>query len=754
MPQTADKIVVEVTALVGSYSQAMIQVANVTVNNMKAAEDAAKQGSGTIEKALESIAGRVPGLIKNLGDGQNALHLFLQEGAQLLPVFGVWGAVLGGVVGSIDALIASTGAFETATERAKGAQDAFNQAMEATKGAFSEQEQEALGYTQALSLVERGYLGLASSVVTAAIEKQKAALEDAKDTALRATSDIAYKLSARIALSAEAGIDDKSAIEKLKIIEEIQAAIRSSDGSTEFFERLDTKLKGLTSTFAGWGDSFQKVIDGTVAAGQAAFAHQKSLETLNRVQEQTNELQSAWGVLLRSLGFSASETAGAISAINGSLDGYISRIHQAFRATPAGTSDTLKRLRDEVALLDGTAEGNKKARTEMQARANAERAYQETSKATGNLLRDVANQFKAMRDYGETYGLTLKKTELDEAGNAGTKPAAGGGPPKAVSAPRQQAGEDDAIARMSRDADLNERLLLVYKRGGDAQAAMRAQVEALNSARQRGLELGTAEHAQYVERYKDEAARKHRSDQLLADYAKADQLVEAAMTSQEKYEKVKVEYEKLHREGALTDAEYSKVLEKLNLENQGYVEGIQAIGQAIQGGIQGATSFSDALTKVGMALAQMLFQAALFGNGPLGKAFGSLTGLTGGLLGLAFGGGGGMGYDGGTGLGPIGPSGIAGHAAMGGQILPGGLYEVGETGREWFAPTVPGQVIPNHVIKAAAGGGGGSSQPITFNISMAGANGDRTIAEIAAAAVKKGLTSVPEINRQHRIRFA
>jgi len=91
---------------------------------------------------------------------------------------------------------------------------------------------------------------------------------------------------------------------------------------------------------------------------------------------------------------------------------------------------------------------------------------------------------------------------------------------------------------------------------------------------------------------------------------------------------------------------------------------------------------------------------------------------------------------------------------MGGQALPGRLYEVGETGREWFAPSVPGQVIPNHVIKAAAGGGGGSSQPITFNISMAGANGDRTIAEIAAGAVKRGLATVPEINRQHRIRFS
>ncbi len=150
---------------------------------------------------------------------------------------------------------------------------------------------------------------------------------------------------------------------------------------------------------------------------------------------------------------------------------------------------------------------------------------------------------------------------------------------------------------------------------------MRVQVEALNSARQRGSNSAPPSTPSSVQRYEDEAARKRRSDQLLADYAKADQLVEGAMTSQEKYEAAKVEHARLHKEGAFTDAEYSRVLEKLNLENQGYVEGIQAIGQAIQNGIQGATSFSDALTKVGMALAQMLLQAALFGGGPLGKAF-------------------------------------------------------------------------------------------------------------------------------------
>ncbi|WP_343711912.1 tape measure protein [Inquilinus sp.] len=188
----------------------------------------------------------------------------------------------------------------------------------------------------------------------------------------------------------------------------------------------------------------------------------------------------------------------------------------------------------------------------------------------------------------------------------------------------------------------------------------------------------------------------------------------------------------------------------------GTTQAIQGIGDALQSGIQGAQDFEDALLKVGIALAEMLVKAAAFGGGagggPLGKLFDSLSGLTGGLAGL-LGGGGTSAVAGATNAANAAVA-LLPHRAGGGQAIPGNIYEVGETGREWFAPQVPGQVIPNSVIKAAAGGGGGGGPPIQFNISLAGANGDRAIAEISAAAVKRGLAQVPEINRQHQIRFS
>jgi len=170
------------------------------------------------------------------------------------------------------------------------------------------------------------------------------------------------------------------------------------------------------------------------------------------------------------------------------------------------------------------------------------------------------------------------------------------------------------------------------------------------------------------------------------------------------------------------------------------------------------------LDKIGLSLLDLVAKG-LFGQGSLGglfnQIFGNDTGAAGILSWLGASSAPSAGGASGGGLGSLIGSGLSwlgglfgGGLAGGGQALPGRLYQVGETGREWFAPSVPGQVIPNHVIKAAAGGGNASGPPINFNISLAGANGDRTIAEIAAAAVKKGLAQVPEINRQHRIRFA
>lgn len=242
---------------------------------------------------------------------------------------------------------------------------------------------------------------------------------------------------------------------------------------------------------------------------------------------------------------------------------------------------------------------------------------------------------------------------------------------------------------------------------------------------------------------------------LLDLYKQGAELTKSARTEQEKLTEALAHYDELLQARAISQETYDRLVETATGRQKQLAGAITAVGDVFTNGIKGAKDFNDALDSIGLGLLDLAAKG-LFGQGALGGVFNQLLDVETGGAGLLslFGGPSGGGFW--DGIGSIFGNlfgGIFGRAS-GGQVLPGRLYEVGEAGREWFAPSVPGQVIPNHVIKAAAGGGGGAGQPITFNISMAGANGDRTIAEIAAAAVKKGLASVPEINRQHRIRFA
>lgn len=62
---------------------------------------------------------------------------------------------------------------------------------------------------------------------------------------------------------------------------------------------------------------------------------------------------------------------------------------------------------------------------------------------------------------------------------------------------------------------------------------------------------------------------------------------------------------------------------------------------------------------------------------------------------------------------------FGGGRAGGGPVVPGSVYEVGEQGRELFAPSVPGNIIPNNVLR---GSGGNVSAPINISIDATGAD--------------------------------
>lgn len=125
--------------------------------------------------------------------------------------------------------------------------------------------------------------------------------------------------------------------------------------------------------------------------------------------------------------------------------------------------------------------------------------------------------------------------------------------------------------------------------------------------------------------------------------------------------------------------------------------GLQSLNDGIVEAIMGAKSLGDVFKNVAKQIIADLLRIAVQRAiiTPLANAiFGALGGATnGGGKGASFG----------------------GPRAIGGGVSPNRVYAVGERGIEYFQPSVPGQIIPNHAI-----GGGEAGRPI-FKFDLRGA---------------------------------
>lgn len=753
---TADQIKVQILVNVDQYSKSMAKVAADTKRYLAMVQEtvtdtevtvsrswdrqaaASEQGSRRRAKAAQDVAaveraaaeqiGRdADGLTVRVRNATRQRSLLAQEAAasgrsMAAGSGGIAGSVLGflGPIGTIVELVANgvqiaqaaMGYFAGSTEEANEALEAFNRTVGASEGLSDAAAQ--------------GYVGLATEIAKAseaAIRGRIAQINTEKDAiggeVAAEVSDIEAKVNEALTALSKGGMSDQALLPIAENFNSLFLLIQEAPLDTARWLDLARAVDELRRQT---GDSVGPV----EVLGNSANAAADKIETK---AQRTKDLSAQLQVLTDKGQVSADVVAavGSSSATaSGQLDGLSGSVGQL--------ALSFTRLAEARRIGFGRVRGFGFVQGEQTPTADPPRSV-------------VGDTFNGL-DIGN---LEPETTSLQSPGTGDGHGRSGGGRARssASAAPASARGEE-ALATLQREIELNQKLIAVYHLGKQALAEVRAGQEAINAAQQAGLKADTdpEEYQAYVKEYTQTALDAEQSKTWLADLERGAELTKSLMSDREKLAVLEADYNKLRQEGALTQDAHDRLLAVAKDQAYGYSEGIKAIGDAIQGGIQGATSFSDALLKIGNSLAQLLLQAALFGGGPLGKLFDTVTGLNGGLFGLAVGGGGG-----GPALPPMLPHGPI-RLAGGGQALPGRLYEVGETGREWFAPSVPGQVIPNHVIKAAAGGGGGSSQPITFNISMAGANGDRTIAEIAAAAVRRGLTSVPEINRQHRIRFA
>lgn len=140
--------------------------------------------------------------------------------------------------------------------------------------------------------------------------------------------------------------------------------------------------------------------------------------------------------------------------------------------------------------------------------------------------------------------------------------------------------------------------------------------------------------------------------------------------------------------------------------------------------LMASDSLDDALRRLALSFVEMAGQALIMGQGPLATLFG----ISGGLFNF-----------GGAAPAGAGAGGFGGFRAAGGPVSPSRAYVVGERGPEIFVPRLPGDIIPHG--RGVVSGSGGIA---TININLAGANGDRAIAEIARASVMQGLMEYDE----------
>ena len=137
------------------------------------------------------------------------------------------------------------------------------------------------------------------------------------------------------------------------------------------------------------------------------------------------------------------------------------------------------------------------------------------------------------------------------------------------------------------------------------------------------------------------------------------------------------------------------------------IDGLDALNDGLADAMQGVRSLGEVFTNISNQIIADLLRIAVRKAiiGPLANMlFGGSEGAS-PLAGLGLGGGHGGGHSGGV-------VALNGMRAMGGPVLAGGTYLVGENGPELFQPSSSGSIVPNHELAGAGGSGGGGALAI------------------------------------------
>lgn len=713
--------------MVASNSNATGRVKKTTDDAMSAMEARTAKAAANMDRSLKSMGStgskvgrelqnasfQVGDFFVQVASGQSAMRAAAQQLPQLLGGFGVWGAVAGAAVAALSVVVSQMDLFGSSASANAKDLETFNNAMKDSKVSADIAD----GGYDAL-ILKLGKLTTATREALVAtlqqnIETNEAGLKAGSITLSGTVDDSFDKI---IETVGGFGEEAKNARREIFLLNE---AIKADPHNADNYLKMAAILRDLASRSTGEvSEAFRKLAnDFSIAAGNAETLVQKN-ERLKAVQALARGETVAGAKALVDAGTDADVTAGKLDKLAGSLDNVGLAFGRLSKVKTGGFGD----LRDVFAK----------------------------EREAGLTIPDRPDAGGAL---GKAFsGIDLGDLALDKLSDAfnnpgGSKPDKPEKPKKAKITPADRA--ENKTQQLKEEIAYNQQLAVAYSLGEAAMRKVTAAYEALKSARAVGLKEGSAEYQKYI----DEATAanlvnlelEHRLDLMKAGKA----LHESLMTDQERQNKQLADYDAMLKAGAISTTDYERAVAKAKDTNEALTNAISGVGDAIQSGIQGATSFADALQKIGIQLLTLAARG-LFGEGPFGGIINGLMGVAaGGVFGTPT-----AGATGGVGAPTAGlGTGFRRSFAAGGMAGPG-PFLVGENGPEILNTARRGYVTPAHATRRLLGGAA-SSGPIA--ISVNGARGNQEIMQMVAAGVAEGVKqsgrNVPGIQRNYSLRF-
>lgn len=307
---------------------------------------------------------------------------------------------------------------------------------------------------------------------------------------------------------------------------------------------------------------------------------------------------------------------------------------------------------------------------------------------------------------------------------------------------------EDKTQELKDEIAYNEQLAAVYDQGIEARNRVTASYLALKDARKAGLTEGSDEFKQFIDTQTAQnevnLGLEHRLDLM----KQGQTLHESLMTDQERMNFQLAQYNEMLKAGAINYTDWQRAVAKAKDENENLTSAIEGVGDAINSGIQGATSFADALAKIGLQLLSLVGQG-LFGAGPLGGLFNNLLNVgANGILGTSLGAAGAAT----TPLAGLG-TGFRRSFAAGGWGGPGPVL-VGEAGPEIANMPSRAYISPANATRRMLQSGN-DNRPLQINVVGATTNSElrQMVALGVDQAVARSGRNVPAIQRSYNLRF-